>query len=256
MTGAARLAADAARRMGAGLATIAAAPEAFGIYAIGRPGNIFAPVANQGELEEAISEPKRNALLMGPGAGVSEQTRQRVLSVLETGKPSVLDADALTVFSDDPETLFDAISGPCLLTPHGGEFSRIFDVDGDKLTRARMAARMSGATVLLKGPDTVIASPDGRAVINTSAPPELATAGSGDVLAGMSVGLIAQGMPVFEAASAAAWVHGAAAQALGPGLIAEDLIDGLPSILRALKTDYIRFETNWRAGRGNVSPVR
>jgi NAD(P)H-hydrate epimerase len=149
----------------------------------------------------------------------------------------------MTVFTDDPETLFDAISGPCLLTPHGGEFARIFDVDGDKLTRAGTAARMSGATVLLKGPDTVIASPDGRAVINTSAPPELATAGSGDVLAGMSVGLIAQGMKVFEAASAAAWVHGAAAQAFGPGLIAEDLIDGLPSILRALKTNYIRSET-------------
>lgn len=239
MTGAARLGADAARRMGAGLVTIAAVPETFTIYAVGRPGNIFSPVADQSDLEETISDPRRNALLVGPGAGVSEQTRRRVMSVLKTGKPCVLDADALTVFRDDPETLFSAICGPCLLTPHDGEFARIFDVEGDKLTRARTAARVSGATLLLKGADTVVASTDGRATINTSAPPELATAGSGDVLAGMAVGLIAQGMKVFEAASAAAWIHGAAAQAFGPGLIAEDLIDNLPSMLGALKSDYI-----------------
>ncbi len=240
MTGAARLAADAGRRMGAGLVTIAAAPGTFAVYAGGRPGNIFSPVASESELEELISDPRRNALLVGPGAGVSEQTRRRVLSVLKTGKSCVLDADALTVFRDDPETLFSAVCGPCLLTPHDGEFARIFDVQGDKLTRARTAAQASGATILLKGADTVVASADGRAAINTSAPPELATAGSGDVLAGMAVGLIAQGMDVFEAACAAAWIHGAVADAFGPGLIAEDLIDGLPAILRALKTDYIQ----------------
>lgn len=239
MTGAARLGADAARRVGAGLVTIAAAPETFTIYAIGRPGNIFIPIADQAELEEAIGDPRRNALLVGPGAGVSQQTRDRVLAVLQTRKACVLDADALTVFRDDPATLFDAIAGPCLLTPHGGEFARIFDVEGDKLTRARSAARTSGATVLLKGADTVVASADGRASINASAPPELATAGSGDVLAGMSLGLMAQGMDVFEAASAAAWIHGEAAQAFGPGLIAEDLVDTLPTVLAALKTGYM-----------------
>jgi NAD(P)H-hydrate epimerase len=161
------------------------------------------------------------------------------LSVLKTAKPCVLDADALTVFRDDPKTLFNAIEGPCLMTPHSGEFSRIFDIEGDKLTRARAAARASGATLLLKGADTVVASADGRAAINASAPPELATAGSGDVLAGMVLGLIAQGMDVFEAACTAAWTHGAVAGAFGPGLIAEDLVDGLPSILGGLKTDYI-----------------
>lgn len=244
MTGAARLGADAGRRMGAGLVTIVAAPETFAVYAGGHPGNIFNPVATDGEFEEVISDPRRNALLIGPGAGVSEQTRRRVLAILRTGKACVLDADALTVFRDDPKTLFGAISGPCLLTPHGGEFARIFEVEGDRLTRARTAARVSGATVLFKGADTVVASADGRATINTSAPPELATAGSGDVLAGMVLGLIAQGMKVFEAASAAAWIHGRVAAAFGPGLIAEDLIDGLPSILRALKTDYISTQAD------------
>jgi NAD(P)H-hydrate epimerase len=240
MTGAARLGADAARRMGAGLVTIAAVPETFTIYAIGRPGNIFLPIANRVELEEAIGDPRRNALLVGPGAGVSAETRQRVLAVLETRKACVLDADALTVFRDDPQTLFDAIAGPCVLTPHGGEFDRIFDIESDKLTRARTAARISGATILLKGADTVVAAADGRASINTSAPPELATAGSGDVLAGMALGLLAQGMDAFEAASAAVWIHGRAAQAFGPGLIAEDLVDAIPTILGALKkTGYM-----------------
>ncbi len=239
MTGAARLAADAARRSGAGLVTVAAVPETFSIYSMGSPGNIFNPIATQTELEETIGDPRCNALLVGPGAGVSEQTRTRVLAVLETGKPCVLDADALTVFRDDPQTLFGAITGPCLMTPHDGEFTRIFDVAGDKLTRARAAARESGATILLKGADTVVASPDGQASINTSAPPELATAGSGDVLAGIAVGLIAQGLQVFEAASAAAWIHGMAAATFGPGLIAEDLVDGIPSVLGALKTSDI-----------------
>jgi NAD(P)H-hydrate epimerase len=158
-----------------------------------------------------------------------------VLAALATGRPCVLDADALTVFRDDPDALFDAISGPCLLTPHEGEFARLFRCAGDKPTRAREAARSSGATLLLKGADTVIASVDGRAVINANAPPNLATAGSGDVLAGMVVGLLAQNMEIFEAGCAAVWLHGQVATAFGPGLIAEDLIDGLPTALRRLK---------------------
>jgi len=235
MTGAARLAAEGARRIGAGLVTIASPPEAFYIYAGGQPGTIVTPIADDSAFADYIGDPRRNAILLGPGAGVSDEIRRRVLAALATGKACVLDADALTVFQDDPETLFAVISGPCLLTPHEGEFARVFSASGSKPDRARAAADRSGATVLLKGPDTVVAASDGRAAINGEAPPELATAGSGDVLAGMALGLLAQGMDAFDAGCAAAWLHGRAAAAFGPGLIAEDIIDGLPAVLRALR---------------------
>lgn len=235
MTGAGRLAAEAARRIGAGLVTIAADPVRHGIYASGPPGTIVATVDDDDAFARLIGDRKRTTALIGPGAGVTSHTRARALAILATGKPAVLDADALTVFADDPAALFRAIGGACVLTPHEGEFARLFDPAGDKLTRARRAARQSGATVLLKGPDTVIADADGRAAINTNAPPELATAGSGDVLAGLVVGLLAQRMPPFEAATAAVWLHGRLATAVGPGLIAEDLIDGVPGALRALR---------------------
>src|SRR6202043_932901 len=131
----------------------------------------------------------------------------------------VLDADALTVFADRPDALFTAIAGPCVMTPHDGEFARLFAIAGDKLTRG----------------DTVIAAPDGRAVVNANAPPDLATAGSGDVLAGLVAGLVAQGLDPFDAAAAACWIHGDAAAAFGPGLVAEDIIGSVPAALRRLK---------------------
>ena len=150
----------------------------------------------------------------------------------------MLDADALTVFADQGEVLGTAISGPCVLTPHDGEFMRLFGEvpqGRGKVDAVRQAASLVGAVVLLKGADTVIASPDGRVAINGNAPPELATAGTGDVLSGLVVGLLAQGMEPFEAASAAAWMHGAAAGIVGPGLIAEDLSEALPDVLRGLR---------------------
>jgi NAD(P)H-hydrate epimerase len=239
MTGAARLAAMGARRIGAGLVTVAAPAPAFAVYAAGPPGTLVKPLAAGRAGDRAfaayIADARRNAVLVGPGAGVSALTKRRVLAALKAGKAVALDADALTAFAGAPKTLFKAIKGPCLLTPHEGEFRRLFPGTGDRLARARAAAREAGAVVLLKGPDTVVAAPDGRAAINENAPAELATAGSGDVLAGFALGLMAQGMAPFEAASAAVWIHGAAAAGFGPGLIAEDLPDQVPAVLRQLK---------------------
>jgi len=233
MTGAARLAATAARRIGTGLATIAAPASAIAAYGAGDPGNIIAPADDAAAYVELLSDRRKNALLVGPGCGLNARTRSLVLGALESGKPTVLDADALSVFADDPQSLFAAITvaGPVMLTPHDGEFKRIFNIKGDKLKQTREASVGSGAIVLLKGADTVIAAPDGRAVINEGAPPTLATAGSGDVLAGFAVGLLAQGMDAFDAAQAACWLHGRAAMSFGPALIAEDLALSLSGVL-------------------------
>ena len=235
MTGAGRLAARAAARLGAGLVTVAAPEGSVPLYATALTGIIVQPVDEIGAFRALLADVRRNAALIGPGAGTDPATREKTLAILDAGKRTVLDADALTVFADDPAALFAAIRSPCVLTPHEGEFGRLFYVAGSKLERARRAARASGAVVVLKGSDTVIAAPDGHAAINEGAPPELATAGSGDVLAGMVLGLLAQGMPAFEAAAAAVWLHADAARRIGPGLVADDLVETMPASLAVLK---------------------
>jgi len=238
LTGASRLTARAAQRAGAGLVTIAAPAAVWPIYAASMMGVMVEPVTTPEDFEGLLADARRNAIAIGPGAGVGPGTRRPVLAALATGRPVVLDADALSSFKDDPDALFRSIKGACVMTPHGGEFARLFDTSGDKLARARRAAKGSGAVVLLKGPDTVIAAPDGRAVINANAPPDLATGGSGDVLTGFITGLLAQGMDAFDAACAGAWLHGAAAQSFGAGLIAEDLPEALPPVLAWLRREY------------------
>lgn len=236
-TGAARLAALAARRSGAGLVTIAAPERSMPVYQAAEPGNLVVPAEGEEGFGTLLADPRRNAMLLGPGSGRDPRTRQSVLAALATRRAVLLDADALTVFADRPEELFSQIRGPVLMTPHAGEFGRLFpDLTGraGKVARAREAARRSGATVLLKGPDTVVAAPDGRTVINVHAPGSLATAGSGDVLAGIAGGLLAQGLSPLAAGAAAAWLHGECAEGFGkPGLIAEDLIGRLPDALGA-----------------------
>jgi len=239
-TGAARLAALAGRRVGAGLVTIAAVRSTIPAYQAAEPGNLVVEADDGPEFVHLLADERRNAILIGPGSGVSDRTREAVLSALGTGRRVVLDADAITVFTSQPDLLFGSISGPTLLTPHEGEFRRLFpDLAGkaDKLERVRRAAGRSGATILLKGPDTVIAEPGGRAVINVHASPALATAGSGDVLAGLIGGLFAQGLTPLAAAAAAAWLHGECALQFGrPGLIAEDLPALLPGALQSLSS--------------------
>lgn len=235
MTGAARLAARAARRIGVGLVTITCPAEAFSVYSLDAAGVIVAPVNNLQDFKELLSDSRKNVVLLGPGNGVGEKTKEKVKAVLTTKRSCVLDADALTSFSDSPDELFSAVDSPCVMTPHEGEFSRLFTCTGSKLERALKAAEKSNSVIVLKGSNTVIASPDGRVVINNNAPPSLATAGTGDVLAGIITGLIAQGMEVFEAACAGVWLHGEAANAAGIGLIAEDLPDILPFILKKLE---------------------
>jgi ADP-dependent NAD(P)H-hydrate dehydratase / NAD(P)H-hydrate epimerase len=243
-TGAARLAARGALRAGAGLVTIASPREALAVNAAANLAIMVRPVDGAAELARFLRDPRLNALALGPGLGVSEATCELVLAALSGERAVVIDADAITSFAKTPQRLAMAIKArgekATILTPHEGEFSRYFhalDVDtkiGSKLERARRAAAGIGAVVLLKGPDTVVAGPDGRASIAANAPAFLATAGAGDVLTGITAGLLAQSMPAFEAASAAVWLHGEAASAFGIGLIAEDLPEQLPGVYRAL----------------------
>ena len=240
-TGAARLAARAALRSGAGLVTVASPRDALALNAAALTAVMIRAVDNVQQFAELLNDKRLNACVIGPGAGVGERTRNFVHIALNVRRGLVLDADALTSFAEKPDELFSAIkkqSNPqIVLTPHDGEFSRLFgDLDAkvSKLKRARAAAVASGAIVVLKGADTVVASPDGRAAIAANAPPWLATAGSGDVLAGMIGGLLAQHVPAFEAACIGVWLHGEAGHTFGPGLIAEDLPDVLPEVFRNL----------------------
>lgn len=238
MTGAAQLACRAGLRMGAGLVSVACDAASLPIYAVANPGVITLDLPAPADFEKALEDARYNALVIGPGNGVSTATRARAEAGIRAGRQVVLDADALSAFQDAPPALWDLIgksAGQVVLTPHDGEFARLFpDLAGNRLERATAAAARSGAVVALKGPDTVVAAPDGRAAINASAPPWLATGGTGDVLAGMIGGLLAQRMPAFEAAAAAVWLHGCAADGLGPGMIAEDLPNALPAVLRTL----------------------
>jgi ADP-dependent NAD(P)H-hydrate dehydratase / NAD(P)H-hydrate epimerase len=243
-TGAARMAARGALRAGAGLVTVASPREALAVNAASLTAVMVRPVDTALEFAELWADKRLNTCVIGPGAGVSDRTRDFVVTALTAKRNLVLDADALTSFADAPDHLFEAIKAShdpqVVLTPHEGEFPRLFsDISNkhpgrSKLERVRAAAERSGAVVLLKGPDTVVASPDGRATIASNAPPWLATAGAGDVLAGMIAGMLAQGVAAFEAASIAVWMHGEAAREAGPGFIAEDLPEVLPAILRHL----------------------
>jgi hydroxyethylthiazole kinase-like uncharacterized protein yjeF len=222
MTGAARLAADAARHAGAGLVTIAALGSA-DIYRAGSPGTIV----SEGPLSTLLADERRKVWICGPGLG-PDTARIALPMLLAASRSVVGDADVFSAFAGRPEGL----RGTAVLTPHAGEFTRAFGAPGiDRVAAVRAAARLTGAVVLLKGPDTIVASPDGRVAINGSAPPWLATAGAGDVLAGLIAGLLAQAMPAWEATCAAAYLHGRAAVLAGQGLVVEDL---LPAIRLAI----------------------
>lgn len=244
MCGAARLAALAARRLGAGLTTIAAPNTAFDVYMSAvEPGTLVKPFKGMKGFRDILSDARMTTCVLGPGAGLTKSTRNKVLAALKANKACVLDADALSIFQDDTDALFKAIkasTNDVVLTPHGGEFARLFpalakkQAKVGKLEITREAAKRAGCVVLYKGPDTVVAGPDGRATITANAPPTLASAGTGDVLAGFIGALLAQGMTAFDAAGAAAWLHGECANSVGPGLIAEDLPGGVPDVLEWL----------------------
>jgi hydroxyethylthiazole kinase-like uncharacterized protein yjeF len=247
-TGAARLAARGALRAGAGLVTVASPRDALAVNAAALTAVMVRAVDTAIEFGEMLGDKRLNAIVIGPGAGVGARTRDFVHTALSAKRCLVLDADALTSFAEAPERLFESIKASAdaqvVLTPHEGEFPRLFSDPSNKhpgrskLERVRDAAMRCGAVVLLKGPDTVVASPDGRASIAANAPPWLATAGAGDVLAGIIAGFLAQGVAAFEAACIGVWMHGEAAREAGPGLIAEDLPEVLPAVFRRLCDEF------------------
>jgi hydroxyethylthiazole kinase-like uncharacterized protein yjeF len=237
MTGAARLAARACARMGAGLTTIAVEPRALDVYAKQLESIMVRAVEDDDDdVRKTLADDRITAVLIGPGIGVGRRTRRLVELILDSKKPTVLDADALTSFADDPSALFARLSDQCVLTPHEGEFARVFSSTGSRIERVSAAARASGAVVLLKGAETMIAHPNGAVVENPTASPHLATAGSGDVLAGLIVGLLAQGMASLDAAAAGVWVHSEIGTTLSIGLIADDMPECVPVVRKHLAT--------------------
>lgn len=237
MTGAARLAARACARMGAGLTTIAVEPRALDVYAKQLESIMVRAVEDDDDdVRKTLADDRITAVLIGPGIGIGRRTRRLVELILDSKKPTVLDADALTSFADDPSTLFARLSDRCVLTPHEGEFARVFSSAGSRIERVSAAAQASGAVVLLKGAETLIAHPNGAVVENPTASPHLATAGSGDVLAGLIVGLLAQGMASLDAAAAGVWVHSEIGTTLGIGLIADDMPECVPAVRKHLAT--------------------
>lgn len=241
VTGAARLAAMAAARSGAGLTAIAVPEQALPIYASQLLSIMAKPYADRSQLNALIHDTRVNAYLIGPGAGLTEETLQTTLTMLQTGKPVVMDADALSVLAAHPQACNPRAMAHCVLTPHAGEFSRLFGITPStestrRIQQTQAAAASIGAVVLLKGAQTMIANPEGRIIINEHAPATLATAGAGDVLAGMIVSLLAQGMPAMEACAAATWLHGEAARRFGMGLIAEDIPGLIPGVWQTLAT--------------------
>src|SRR5450631_2581197 len=247
-TGAARMSARGALRAGAGLVTLASPRDALIVNAAALTAVMVRAIDTVVEFAELMTDKRFNTCVIGPGAGLGARTRDFVFTALSAKRGLVLDADALTSFAEAPDHLFEAIKASggseVVLTPHEGEFPRLFSdmsnkhPDRSKLERVRAAAERSGAIVLLKGPDTVVASPDGRATIAANAPPWLATAGAGDVLSGMIAGMLAQGVPAFEAACIGVWMHGEAGREAGPGLIAEDLPEVLPTVFRRLYDEF------------------
>ncbi len=240
-SGAARLSALAALRSGAGLVTLISPEKALTVNACHLTEVMLKRGDSGKDLEDLLTDSRVTAALIGPGAGVGEGTASKVLCLLASGANVILDADALMSFERRPNDLFDMLRPGDVLTPHEGEFNRLFGgppLRKDRLTAIKDAAERAGCIVLLKGDDTVIASPGGRITINANGSPWLATAGSGDVLAGIITGLIAQGMPSFEAASAAAWLHSEMGRANGPGTIAGDLLHSIPKVLRKLYDRY------------------
>ncbi|MBI2253759.1 MAG: NAD(P)H-hydrate dehydratase [Proteobacteria bacterium] len=237
MPGAGRLAALAGRRIGAGMLSVAAPAATLPLYMADQPGIIAKPAARPEDLVEILMDRRISAVLVGSGLVPDAAAREAVITALSAGRAAVVDGGGLTAFADRPDDLFTLGRGDIVLTPHEGEFARLFPDLGPelgKVERVKRAARRAKAVIVLKGADTVIGAPDGRVLINDVASPYLATAGSGDVLAGLTLGLLAQGMPAYQAAGAAVWFHGKAGLALGAGLIAEDLPGTVPGLLREL----------------------